>query len=133
MATTERPDGPDEPIDPAATPETPLGRLIDLPIEEELKDSYLTYSMSVIVSLALPDVRDAATATAPAVVDRRATASTTAAVCARADNGAGPAPGQGTQQDQSEVHPPHARASAITPVVSGRETVPAPMALARVK
>jgi DNA gyrase subunit A len=35
-----------------------LGRLIDLPIEEELKDSYLTYSMSVIVSRALPDVRD---------------------------------------------------------------------------
>jgi DNA gyrase subunit A len=34
------------------------GRLIDLPIEEELKDSYLTYSMSVIVSRALPDVRD---------------------------------------------------------------------------
>jgi len=34
------------------------GLLIDLPIEEELKDSYLTYSMSVIVSRALPDVRD---------------------------------------------------------------------------
>ena len=35
-----------------------LGRLIELPIEEELKDSYLIYSMSVIVSRALPDVRD---------------------------------------------------------------------------
>jgi DNA gyrase subunit A len=35
-----------------------LGRIIDLPIEEELKDSYLVYSMSVIVSRALPDVRD---------------------------------------------------------------------------
>lgn len=34
------------------------GRLIDLPIEDELKDSYLTYAMSVIVSRALPDVRD---------------------------------------------------------------------------
>ncbi|MBI3840200.1 MAG: DNA gyrase subunit A [Planctomycetia bacterium] len=34
------------------------GRILDLPIEEELKDSYLTYSMSVIVSRALPDVRD---------------------------------------------------------------------------
>jgi DNA gyrase subunit A len=34
------------------------GRLIELPIEEELKDSYLTYAMSVIVSRALPDVRD---------------------------------------------------------------------------
>lgn len=29
-----------------------------LPIEQELKDSYLTYAMSVIVSRALPDVRD---------------------------------------------------------------------------
>lgn len=34
------------------------GRLIDLPIEDELKNSYLTYAMSVIVSRALPDVRD---------------------------------------------------------------------------
>ena len=34
------------------------GRLIDLPIEQELKESYLTYAMSVIVSRALPDVRD---------------------------------------------------------------------------
>jgi DNA gyrase subunit A len=33
-------------------------RMIDLPIEDELKDSYLTYAMSVIVSRALPDVRD---------------------------------------------------------------------------
>ena len=30
----------------------------NLPIEEELKGSYLTYAMSVIVSRALPDVRD---------------------------------------------------------------------------
>ncbi|MEX2121235.1 MAG: DNA gyrase subunit A [Pirellulales bacterium] len=36
----------------------PAGRLVDLPIEDELKDSYLTYAMSVIVSRALPDVRD---------------------------------------------------------------------------
>jgi len=34
------------------------GRLIELPIEQELKDSYLPYAMSVIVSRALPDVRD---------------------------------------------------------------------------
>jgi DNA gyrase subunit A len=33
-------------------------RLLQMPIEEELKGSYLTYSMSVIVSRALPDVRD---------------------------------------------------------------------------
>ena len=34
------------------------GRLIEMPIEQELKESYLTYAMSVIVSRALPDVRD---------------------------------------------------------------------------
>jgi DNA gyrase subunit A len=32
--------------------------LTEIPIEEELKNSYLTYAMSVIVSRALPDVRD---------------------------------------------------------------------------
>ncbi len=46
---------PDEPVDIPGGSES---RLIDLPIEEELKDSYLTYAMSVIVSRALPDVRD---------------------------------------------------------------------------
>ena len=30
----------------------------DLPIEEELRDSYLTYAMSTIMDRALPDVRD---------------------------------------------------------------------------
>src|SRR3569623_2869492 len=34
------------------------GRLIDQSIEDELKESYLTYAMSVIVSRALPDARD---------------------------------------------------------------------------
>jgi DNA gyrase subunit A len=33
-------------------------RIKDLLIEEEMKDSYLTFAMSVIVSRALPDVRD---------------------------------------------------------------------------
>ena len=32
--------------------------LVEMPIEEELKGSYLTYAMSVIISRALPDVRD---------------------------------------------------------------------------
>lgn len=41
-----------------AAGEVPLGRLIDMPIEDELKDSYLTYAMSVIVARALPDARD---------------------------------------------------------------------------
>ncbi len=34
------------------------GKMIEMSIEDELKDSYLTYAMSVIVSRALPDVRD---------------------------------------------------------------------------
>ena len=41
-----------------ATPSGDATRIIDLPIEQELRDSYLTYAMSVIVSRALPDVRD---------------------------------------------------------------------------
>jgi len=45
------------------TPETPEGRdppdrIRDLLIEDEMKTSYLRYAMSVIVSRALPDVRD---------------------------------------------------------------------------
>src|SRR5687767_7828158 len=53
------PGGPptdDVPMQPAG--EGPGGRLVDQPIEDELKESYLTYAMSVIVSRALPDVRD---------------------------------------------------------------------------
>lgn len=39
---------------------TPLniGAVLDLQIEDELKDSYLTYAMSTIMDRALPDVRD---------------------------------------------------------------------------
>ena len=33
-------------------------KLIQLSIENEMKNSYLTYAMSVIVSRAIPDVRD---------------------------------------------------------------------------
>ena len=60
-------DGPDDIIPPvdnggaaagAAGDFPPQGNLIELPIEQELKESYLTYAMSVIVSRALPDVRD---------------------------------------------------------------------------
>ena len=54
-------DEPDEiplPTEPSTGVDMSGGKLIDLPIEEELKDSYLTYAMSVIVSRALPDVRD---------------------------------------------------------------------------
>jgi DNA gyrase subunit A len=53
------PGGPpadDLPAQPAG--EGPGGRLVNQSIEDELKESYLTYAMSVIVSRALPDVRD---------------------------------------------------------------------------
>ena len=63
MATDS--DDPNDPNSEDATPEAagegeplPVGKLVDLQIEDELKDSYLTYAMSVIVSRALPDVRD---------------------------------------------------------------------------
>ena len=36
----------------------PDARTTDLPIVDELQDSYLTYAMSVIMSRALPDARD---------------------------------------------------------------------------
>jgi DNA gyrase subunit A len=56
-------EGPDEGEELAPAPQNGNGdihggRLIDLSIEDELKGSYLTYAMSVIVSRALPDVRD---------------------------------------------------------------------------
>ena len=35
-----------------------IEKFLEMPIEDELKNSYLTYAMSVIVSRALPDVRD---------------------------------------------------------------------------
>jgi len=62
LATDDSDQGPpDEPTEEGAAAQNggpPLGNLIQLPIEEELKNSYLTYAMSVIVSRALPDVRD---------------------------------------------------------------------------
>ncbi|GJM19444.1 MAG: DNA topoisomerase (ATP-hydrolyzing) [Phycisphaeraceae bacterium] len=51
------PEPADEPYEVAPTPES-AGTVIDLDIENELKDSYLTYAMSTIVDRALPDVRD---------------------------------------------------------------------------
>ena len=38
--------------------QTPAGKLIPISIEQEVKTAYLNYAMSVIVSRALPDVRD---------------------------------------------------------------------------
>ncbi|HZW11351.1 MAG TPA: DNA gyrase subunit A [Phycisphaerales bacterium] len=45
--------GPDSEVSPPAS-----GAVVDLKIEDELKDSYLTYAMSTIMDRALPDVRD---------------------------------------------------------------------------
>jgi len=38
--------------------ELPFGKVVPLPLEEEIKHSYLDYAMSVIVGRALPDARD---------------------------------------------------------------------------
>ncbi|MES2110936.1 MAG: DNA gyrase subunit A [Bacteroidota bacterium] len=40
------------------TPHTPEDRIIQINIDEEMRSAYIDYSMSVIVSRALPDVRD---------------------------------------------------------------------------
>jgi DNA gyrase subunit A len=49
---------PNPPTEGAALPDGNGDRYEPLNIENELKDSYLTYAMSVIISRALPDVRD---------------------------------------------------------------------------
>ena len=46
------------PEDKTITPEVPAGHLILKPIEEEMRQSYLDYAMSVIIGRALPDARD---------------------------------------------------------------------------
>jgi len=67
--TPPSPSEPDQPSDqaPGGDPSTPgsdsfaptnLGNTVDLAIEQELAESYLTYAMSTIVDRALPDVRD---------------------------------------------------------------------------
>jgi DNA gyrase subunit A len=55
--STGNPPG-DEPVGGYGPGEYAGTTLVDQPIENELRDSYLTYAMSVIVSRALPDVRD---------------------------------------------------------------------------
>jgi DNA gyrase subunit A len=55
---TTQPDGEATPPELGAETGFPGTLLVDQPIEEELKQSYLTYAMSVIVSRALPDARD---------------------------------------------------------------------------
>lgn len=46
-----------QPEQPDPVPQN-IGQVMDLQIESELKDSYLTYAMSTIMDRALPDVRD---------------------------------------------------------------------------
>ena len=48
----------DPPAPPPAPPPSNIGQLVQRSIEEEMRKSYLDYSMSVIVGRALPDVRD---------------------------------------------------------------------------
>jgi DNA gyrase subunit A len=43
-------------------------KIIPVDIEEEMKGSYIDYAMSVIVSRALPDVRDGLKPVHPAIV-----------------------------------------------------------------
>lgn len=50
---------PTPPSSPSDQPQPALGgRVVDMQIERELQDSYLTYAMSTIMDRALPDVRD---------------------------------------------------------------------------
>ncbi|MEL6473230.1 MAG: DNA gyrase subunit A [Pseudomonadota bacterium] len=51
-------DNTSPPEDPEAPPPAPQDGIDPIAIEDELKKSYLDYAMSVIVSRALPDVRD---------------------------------------------------------------------------
>jgi DNA gyrase subunit A len=56
------PDGDPKNINPATNGDAdalpPIGRMVDLAIDQELAESYLTYAMSTIVDRALPDARD---------------------------------------------------------------------------
>ncbi|HVZ94225.1 MAG TPA: DNA gyrase subunit A [Phycisphaerales bacterium] len=58
--TDPTPKGPDETAGAPDTNSAPIniGAVLDLQIEDELKDSYLTYAMSTIMDRALPDARD---------------------------------------------------------------------------
>jgi DNA gyrase subunit A len=43
---------------PESTQENDIDTIIIRPVEEEITQSYIDYAMSVIISRALPDVRD---------------------------------------------------------------------------
>src|SRR5678815_5491322 len=48
----------DTTLPPPVPPSGSIGNLISVAIEDEMRKSYLDYSMSVIIGRALPDVRD---------------------------------------------------------------------------
>ncbi len=52
------PENGDAAQSPMSNPVTGAGRIVDLEIDRELQESYLTYAMSTIMDRALPDVRD---------------------------------------------------------------------------
>lgn len=66
MATPTPPNSDSTPPTPPTTPPTgtagdgawDAGKIVEMQIERELADSYLTYAMSTIMDRALPDVRD---------------------------------------------------------------------------
>ncbi|MEM0982819.1 MAG: DNA gyrase subunit A [Planctomycetota bacterium] len=58
MAETPPPDDQSSQPVESAPGDVGAGRIVDLKIERELQDSYLTYAMSTIMDRALPDVRD---------------------------------------------------------------------------
>lgn len=55
---TDQENNGDEPIEETSPGAFNQGNIVDLAIDRELHDSYLTYAMSTIMDRALPDVRD---------------------------------------------------------------------------
>ena len=52
------PNDPNLPVDPQSLGAASSDRVVDVAIQDEMRTSYVTYAMSVIISRALPDVRD---------------------------------------------------------------------------
>ena len=52
------PQDPDEPNEPIAPQDPNIGTILPKQLLEEMQTSYMEYAMSVIISRALPDVRD---------------------------------------------------------------------------
>ena len=52
------PNDPNLPVNPNAAGGASNERVVDVAIQDEMRTSYVTYAMSVIISRALPDVRD---------------------------------------------------------------------------